>query len=69
LAGGTGDLAETPRRGGSCAAGHFEQGPAGTKAAADLLVEFSSEDLTRAVESDLALRGQIKDVWLPWTAV
>ena len=36
--------------------------PAGSKAAADLLVEFSSEDLTRAVESDLTLRGQIKDV-------
>ncbi len=40
----------------------LDQIPAGTGASAGLLVEFSSEDLTRAVESDLALRGQIKDV-------
>lgn len=35
--------------------------PAGSPAASDRLVEFSLEDLARAVQADLTLRGQIKD--------
>jgi ATP-dependent DNA helicase RecQ len=39
----------------------LERVPAGSSAAADRLVEFSLEDLMQAVQSDLALRGQIRD--------
>jgi ATP-dependent DNA helicase RecQ len=40
----------------------LEQVPARTAPSSGLLVEFSSDDLTRVVESDLALKGQLKDV-------
>jgi len=40
----------------------LEKIPTHTSAAAGLLVEFSSDDLTRAVETDLVLKNQIRDV-------